>query len=353
MTEGFWRGRPVFLTGHTGFKGSWLSLWLHDLGAVVSGYALAPPSTPSLYELARVGEIVHGAHADVRDLPGLRQAMADARPEVVVHMAAQSLVRPSYEQPVATFATNVMGTVHVLEAARATPAVHAVVVVTSDKCYEDRAGSHAYREGDSLGGHDPYAASKACAELVTRSYRLAFGGAGPRIASVRAGNTLGGGDWARDRLVPDLVRALGGGRTAVVRNPDAVRPWQHVLEPLAGYLEVAERLHAGASGADDAWNFGPGAGSERSVSELATEVCVLWGTGAAWRHEPAGESASHETRVLTLDAARARARLGWAPRLDYHSTVRWTVDWYRAVAAGADARATTLDQIRRYRGLPR
>ncbi len=350
MTGDFWRGKSVLVTGHTGFKGSWLALWLHDLGARVSGYSLAPPSSPSLYELGRIADVVDGVEADVRDLARLHDTFARGRPEVVFHLAAQSLVRASYEQPAATFDTNVMGTVNVLEAARQTPSVRAVVIVTSDKCYENREWLWAYRENDPLGGHDPYSASKACAELVTASYRRSLmHERGAKVASVRAGNVIGGGDWARDRLVPDLVVALAAKRPAVIRNPASTRPWQHVAEPLGGYLLVAQRLYENADYAADAWNFGPHPEAVQPVSAIAESICALWGDGATWRHDASQQP--HEARTLTLDSTKARARLGWSPRLDHRAALEWTVDWYKTVSLRADAREKTLAQIRRYQEL--
>jgi CDP-glucose 4,6-dehydratase len=350
MTTDFWLGKSVLVTGHTGFKGSWLALWLHDLGARVAGYALPPPSSPSLHDLARMADLVDGVEGDVRDLDRLREVFAARKPEIVFHLAAQSLVRPSYEEPVATFDTNVMGAINVLEACRYARSVRAVVMVTSDKCYENREWHWAYREDDALGGHDPYSASKACAELVTASYRRAFlNDHGPRVASVRAGNVIGGGDWARDRLVPDLVTALAAKRPAIIRNPASIRPWQHVAEPLGGYLLVAQRLYEGSSDAASAWNFGPHPESVQPVSVIADRVCELWGDGATWRRDESQQP--HEARTLTLDSAKARAALGWRPRLGHDVTLEWTVDWYKTAARGSGAREKTLTQIRRYREL--
>ncbi len=342
----FWRGRRVFLTGHTGFKGSWLSLWLSEMGAEVTGYALPPPTKPSLYEAARVDGCVRSVTGDVRDAKALRLALREAAPSVVIHMAAQSLVRPSYENPAETFEVNVLGTANLLDAARAAEGVSAVIVVTSDKCYENREWLWAYRENEPLGGHDPYSASKACAEIVAASYRRSFfhDVKAPAVATVRAGNVIGGGDWARDRLVPDLVSAFCVNRAAMIRNPLAVRPWQHVLEPLSGYLMLAERLVSDKAAFSEAWNFGPGEGDSVPVSAVADRMAALWGEGASWAQEPG--SHVHEAHLLSLSAAKARARLGYRPRIGLDEALSLTVSWYKAHHQGADMRAATLEQIR-------
>ncbi|HEX6040826.1 CDP-glucose 4,6-dehydratase, partial [Longimicrobium sp.] len=311
------------------------------------GYSLPAPTEPSLYAAAAVNAGMTETIADVRDPAALDVAFAAFCPETVVHLAAQSLVRASYDDPVGTYATNVMGTVHVLDAARRTPGVRAVVVATSDKCYENREWEWGYREDEPMGGHDPYSSSKGCAELVTSAYRRSFfGGAdAPAVASVRAGNVIGGGDWAADRLVPDAMRAFGAGAPLVVRNPAAVRPWQHVLEPLQGYLLVARRLLEGA-GADQAWNFGGDHDDSRPVRYVADALAGLWGDGARWAQDPG--SHPHEALSLRLDSARARLRLGWRPRLSLPRALEWVVEWYRGVAHGGDPRALTLGQIARY-----
>jgi CDP-glucose 4,6-dehydratase len=350
----FWRGRRVFITGHTGFKGSWLCLWLTQLGARVSGYALTPPTEPSLFELARVGELIDHHSGDVRDLPSLEGSLRQAEPEVVIHMAAQSLVRTSYADPVTTFSTNVMGTVHLLDAARRVPSVRAVVIVTSDKCYFNEEWVWSYRENSRLGGEDPYSGSKGAAELAVTAYRHSFfdGLRQPAVAAVasaRAGNVIGGGDWALDRLVPDIMRSLLQRRPTLVRNPQATRPWQHVLEPLDGYLMLAERLLSDGHQFATSWNFGPPEHSERSVGWIIERLYALWQADFDWRrdHEPGPP----ENTFLKLDASKARAHLGWRCRLDLETTLSWIVDWFRRYQAGEDMRAVTHTQIERFMAL--
>ncbi len=342
-----WRGRRVFLTGHTGFKGSWLALWLHRLGAEVTGFALPPPTDPSLFATARIGELVTHVEGDVRDAGAVAEAMAGARPEVVFHLAAQPLVRLSYEEPVETYATNVMGTVHVLEAARRVGAA-ATVCVTTDKCYENREQIEPYRETDAMGGHDPYSSSKGCAELVVAAYRRSyFADAGLQLASARAGNVIGGGDYALDRLVPDLVRAFERGEAPAIRFLHAVRPWQHVLEALGGYLLLAERLLAGEAELAGAWNFGPADDDARAVSWIVERMRGAWGGGAAEAVGWTG-AAPHEAGLLRLDISKARAMLGWSPSLPLADALDWIVAWHKAVAAGEDPRAVTAAQIDAY-----
>ena len=348
----FWAGRRVLLTGHTGFKGAWLSLWLARLGAQVTGFALAPGTRPNLFEAigfppqrSRIG--------DIRDLAALTEAVTATEPEIVIHMAAQALVRPSYADPVGTFATNTMGTVHLLEAVRAVPDVRAVVVVTSDKAYENREWPYAYRETEAMGGRDPYSASKGCAELVTSAYRASFFGAGghpARIASARAGNVIGGGDYALDRLIPDIVRAFGAGESVEIRAPHAVRPWQHVLEPLAGYLRLAECL-AGTDGDRfaEGWNLGPADEDCRPVSDLVERLAQGWGDGARWHLSQ--KTHPHEATYLKVDASKARARLGWDRRLTLDTALAWTAAWYRAAASGAAPCALAEAEIARYEAL--
>lgn len=344
-----WRGRRVFLTGHTGFKGAWLALWLHRLGAEVTGFALPPPTQPSLFEQARVAELLTHVEGDIRDLDAVTAAMRAARPEMVFHLAAQPLVRLSYQQPVETYATNVMGTVHVLEAARQVGGVGAFVCVTTDKCYENREWVWPYRESDPMGGFDPYSSSKGAAELVVAAYRRSFmSDAGIGLASVRAGNVIGGGDWAEDRLIPDLIRAFASGAAPSLRAPHAVRPWQHVLDALAGYLLIAERLFAGEALAADAWNFGPADDDARPVSWIAERFRAAWGGDTA---APLADTREvpHEAGLLRLDTSKARSLLGWRPALPLAATLDWIVDWHRQIADGADARAVTCAQIDAYR----
>ncbi len=349
MSASLWRGRRVLVTGDTGFKGSWLSLWLHQLGAEVTGFALPPPTNPNLFEAARLGELIDHVEGDVRDLEAVTAVIAATRPEIVFHLAAQPLVRLSYEQPVETYATNVMGTVHMLEAARQVGGIAAFVCITTDKCYANREWIWPYRESDAMGGRDPYSSSKGCAELIVSAYRQSFFSVdgGLALASVRAGNVIGGGDWATDRLVPDLVRAFERGDAPVIRSPEAVRPWQHVLEALGGYLLIAERLFAGEERFADAWNFGPADNDARPVSWIVEQMQAAWG-GAADPIPFAGVSL-HEAGLLRLDCSRARALLGWQPALPLRDALDWIVVWHKAVADGADARAKTLEQIAAYR----
>lgn len=347
VSAGSWAGRRVLVTGHTGFKGSWLALWLEARGARVTGLALAPDTDPALFEVLGLGTRIEDHRADVRDPQAVARIFEASRPEVVFHLAAQALVRESYREPAATFETNVMGTVNVLEAARRCGSLRAVVVATSDKCYDNDETGRAFREGDALGGRDPYSASKAGAELVATAWRASFPdtpcGA---LATVRAGNVIGGGDWARDRLVPDLVRGFSAAQPVPIRNPGAVRPWQHVLEPLAGYLVVAERLLAGRADGATAWNFGPDPVGARPVAELVARAAARWGAGADWVLD--AEPQPHEARLLQLDSTQARARLGWAPRWSTDRAIDETIDWYRAHRRGADMRAFSLAQINRY-----
>jgi len=349
-----WRDRSVFLTGHTGFKGAWLALWLAGLGARVSGYALPPATTPSLFALAGVRDALSGHHlADVRDAAALARAVREAEPEVVFHLAAQPLVRLSYREPVETWGTNVMGTVNLLEAVRHCPSVKAVVVVTTDKCYENREWLWGYRETDGLGGHDPYSASKAAAELVADSFRKAFfsagvHGGGPLLATARAGNVIGGGDWSQDRLIPDAARAVAEGRSLRVRNPRATRPWQHVLESLRGYLLLAERLLAGDAGCADAFNFGPDPTGNVAVAEVLSRLAAQW-QGLSWE-VAAATDAPHEAGYLYLDSAKARRMLNWEPVWSLDEALARTASWYAAVAADPTvARRVTEEQLECFR----
>lgn len=351
MKPSFWNGRKVLLTGHTGFKGSWLSLWLQQSGAKVIGFSLAPPTEPSLFAAARVGEAMVDIRGDIRDAQHLLATFADHRPEIVFHLAAQPLVRQSYAEPVETFAANVMGTVHLLDAVRHTESVRAVVVVTSDKCYENKEWLWGYREDEPMGGYDPYSASKGCAELVAAAYRKSYFSTDHRVglATARAGNVIGGGDWARDRVLPDAVRALARGEPFVARRPAAVRPWQHVLEPLCGYLTLAERLHDEPGQYAEAWNFGPREEDTVPVADLLDRFIKHWGEGS-WRGEPR-PSGPHEAQLLRLDSAKARNRLGWSVALDLNETVQFAADWYRAACRGSatiDLRELTCRQIEQY-----
>jgi CDP-glucose 4,6-dehydratase len=349
VNSSFWRGKRVLLTGHTGFKGAWMTLWLGRLGAKVTGYALAAPTSPSLFELAGLEKRAEHIQADIRDLPALQRAFSQAQPEIAIHMAAQSLVRRSYADPAETFATNVMGTANFLEALRSQGGVRAALVVTSDKCYQSRDGAEGYREGDPLGGSDPYSSSKACAELVTASYRKSFflgQEARLAVASARAGNVVGGGDWAEDRLVPDILRALAKGESPQIRNPASVRPWQHVLEPLSGYLLLAERLWEEGASVAEAWNFGPGREDEKPVRFLAERLCGLWGLGQGWKDQAGLHPA--EAPVLRLDSSKARARLGWRPRWSLEQSLDAIVAWQRQYLAGADMQKFSLSQIGEY-----
>jgi CDP-glucose 4,6-dehydratase len=345
-----WNELSVFVTGHTGFKGSWLCLLLEELGARVTGYALPPPTDPSLFEAAAIGGSINSIIGDVRDYGALLEAMRAAAPDVVFHLAAQPLVRYSYDNPIETYATNVMGTVHVLEAVRTLGTVRAVVAVTSDKCYENREWVYPYRETDPMGGHDPYSSSKGCSELVAAAYRASYfmperlSEHGTALATVRAGNVIGGGDWALDRLIPDLVRAFEAGEAPVIRSPGAVRPWQHVLEALVGYVDIAERLLAGEARFAGPWNFGPADEDARPVGWIANRMAKAWGVASGWR-DWQGE-VPHEAGLLKLDCSKARAELGWRPTLTLDQAIDIIVAWHKAVGAGEDAREVSLRQIR-------
>jgi CDP-glucose 4,6-dehydratase len=355
MFGGAYSGRRVLVTGHTGFKGSWLCEWLLGLGAEVSGLALEPPTQPSLFdELDLARRIARHRIGDVRDLAQLRSATAEAAPEIVFHLAAQPLVRLSYDEPVQTYATNVMGTVNQLESVRSCGSVRAVVNVTSDKCYENRETGQAYRETDAMGGWDPYSSSKGCSELVTAAYRHSFFGQGSdvRVASVRAGNVIGGGDWAADRIIPDCVRALTAGQPVIVRNPEAVRPWQHVLEPLSGYLMLGGRLLAGDAAFDGPWNFGPRPGGAVRVREVVDAMTSAWGSGSWTTPDDAGPQ-PHEAHLLALDITKAQGELGWRPLYDVPQAVGVTARWYAARQGGADVGQLTRADIEGYEGAAR
>lgn len=350
LNPAFWAGRRVFLTGHTGFKGGWLALWLRELGAQVSGYALPPACAPVMYEAADVAALCETSTlADIRDAAALHQALERFAPELVLHLAAQPLVRESYRSPAETYATNVMGTLNVLEASRRCASVRAVLVVTTDKCYENREWLWPYREQDALGGHDPYSSSKACAEILCASWRDSFlREAGIALATARAGNVIGGGDWSVDRLIPDVLRAWQRGETVTLRFPQAVRPWQHVLEPLAGYLQLAQALLEHGDAYARAWNFGPDADGLVSVGDVVEQLAKNWPGVARWQVD--SDEQPHEAGLLTLDSSQARVRLGWRPRLSLQQTLLKTLDWHQAWCSGDNMQAFSRGQIAAYQG---
>ncbi len=344
INRGFWRNRRVLLTGHTGFKGAWLSLWLQSMGAEIQGVALAPAATPNLFDSARVGLDMRSCIQDIRNLDSMKSLVSKFKPEVLFHLAAQPLVRASYVDPVETYSTNIMGTVNILEAARHCESVRAVVNVTTDKCYENKELLWGYRETDAMGGDDPYSSSKGCAELVTAAYRRSFFSRGTTLlATARAGNVIGGGDWAADRLVPDILRAFERGLPAVLRNPKATRPWQHVLEPLAGYLELAEKLYSGFGGWDDAWNFGPAFDDAREVGWIADYLSLKWGRSSLWRVDDSPQP--HEATLLRLDITKATTLLDWRPHWTLSEALDKIVDWHKGWLNGDDARKLCLEQI--------
>jgi CDP-glucose 4,6-dehydratase len=352
MKSEFWKDKSVFITGHTGFKGSWLCLWLQLMGAKITGYSTKPPTSPSLFEMANVANGMTSIEGDVRDAALLLKALQAAQPEIVIHMAAQPLVRESYIDPVTTYATNVLGTVHLLDAVRQTKGIKAVVVVTSDKCYENREWFWSYREKSMLGGEDPYSSSKACSEMVVHSFRKSFfhpsrfDEHGVAVASVRAGNVIGGGDWAKDRLVPDTLQALLDGKAITVRNPHATRPWQHVLEPLNGYLTLAQALYDDGPRCVGAWNFGPYEFNDKTVGWIIERLYALWGAPFSWERDD--KPNPHENTYLKLDSSKARALLSWAPKLDLPTTLGWIVDWTKSYQAGKCMRTVTEGQIARF-----
>jgi CDP-glucose 4,6-dehydratase len=346
INPNFWRGKRVFLTGHTGFKGGWIALWLSEMGALVYGYSLAPVTTPALFATLKIGNrLANSTIADIRDATVLKQSMQAAQPDIVFHLAAQPLVRYAYQAPAETYAVNVMGTVNLLEAVRAVTSVRAVVNVTTDKVYENRERNEPYVEDEALGGYDPYSSSKACTELVTSAYRRSFmSTASIGLASARAGNVIGGGDWSADRLLPDFLRAIDAGKTLLIRYPDAIRPWQHVLEPLSGYLCLAERL-AQDVGLSQAWNFGPDQRDARSVKWIVDDLCRLI-PGASWQSETA--PLQHEAGTLKLDSSKAQQHLGWRPRWGLDTALEKTVSWHLAWKRGANMQAFSLAQIGEY-----
>jgi len=346
----FWKGKNVFLTGHTGFKGGWLSLWLTSMSAKVTGYSLAPNSTPSLFDVLEIDSLVEKSHiADIRDFVNMQKAMSEAKPDIVIHMAAQPLVRYSYANPVETYATNVMGTVHVLESTRSIDSIRATVIVTTDKCYENKEWVWGYRENESIGGYDPYSNSKGCAELVTSAYRQSyFSGADTnnKVASARAGNVVGGGDWSEDRLIPDAIKAFEAKLPLMIRNPLATRPWQHVLEPLSGYLILAQALYSQGAPFASSWNFGPRDGDNRSVKDVIDLFIAQWGGKARWEKE--GSEQPHEANLLKLDCSKAHSQLGWAPKWNLETAIEKIAQWQKAYQAKENMQEVSLRQINQY-----
>jgi CDP-glucose 4,6-dehydratase len=353
VNKKFWEGKSVLITGHTGFKGSWLSIWLHRMGAFVNGYSLAPPTVPNNFELTGIGNNINTIKGDITDFNSVEEAVKTCQPEIIFHMAAQSLVRKSYEDPVETYSTNIMGTVHLLEAVRKTDTVRAVINVTSDKCYENKEWVWGYRENDPMGGYDPYSSSKGCAELVTSAYLRSFfnpaeyGKHGMAIASVRAGNVIGGGDFGEDRLVPDIVRAFSNGESVHIRLPESVRPWQHVLEPISGYLMLAQRLYNEGGKYSGAWNFGPSEDCVKTVGWVVEKMANLWAHGAKWTSDNGNHP--HEAQLLKLDCSKARALLGWRSLFTIEKTMEWTADWYQVYCSSPTLlREKTEEQITMY-----
>jgi CDP-glucose 4,6-dehydratase len=351
----FWQGRKVLITGHTGFKGSWLSLWLQAMGAELRGIALAPTTTPALFDVAQVVKGMDSQLADIRDASVIARLVRDFQPEIIIHMAAQPLVRLSYQQPIETYAINIMGTVHVLEAARHAGSVRTIVNITTDKCYDNREWAWGYREDEPMGGHDPYSSSKGCVELVSNAYRKSFlNEAGIAMATARAGNVIGGGDWALDRLVPDTLLALEKGLPVKIRNPHATRPWQHVLEPLSGYLLLAEKMHeqgqtqasTQAQNFAEGWNFGPRDEDARTVQWIVEHLCQAWGPSASWQLQPGKHP--HEANYLKLDISKAKQRLQWAPRWSLEQALEHIIHWHRTWLDEQDVRALSIQQIHKY-----
>ena len=348
VDSAFWKDKKVFLTGHTGFKGSWLSLWLQLMGADVKGYSLGPPTTPALFNEACVAKGMQSQVGDIRDAETLRISMTGFNPDIVIHMAAQPLVRLSYREPIETYSTNVMGSLHVLEAARQCANLRAIVNVTTDKCYENREWEWGYRENEPMGGHDPYSNSKGCVELITSAYRNSFfnNPQGAALASARAGNVIGGGGWAEDRLIPDILRAFSSNRPVVIRNPQATRPWQHVLEPLSGYLVLTQNLWTGGSRFAEGWNFGPKDEDAKPVEWILNRMVATWGPSASWRLD--SDPQPHEARYLKLDISKARSRLGWSPSWNLETALGRIVNWHRAWLAHEDIRSICVDEISAY-----
>lgn len=348
----FWKNKKVLLTGHTGFKGGWLSLWLAQLGAKVTGYSLAAPTNPNFFDALDIaGKIDYTYEGDIRNLDFLSKIINKHKPEIIFHMAAQPLVRFSYQNPIETYSTNVMGTVNLLEAVRNCSEVRGVVVVTSDKCYENREQRYRYKEYDRLGGHDPYSNSKACAELVTQAYNLSYfnrSESSTKVATVRAGNVIGGGDWAEDRLIPDIIRALSNNQSPIIRHPDAIRPWQHVLEPLSGYLTVGRYLYNNEHFECPSWNFGPAAENEQTVSFIADNICKIWGNGKILPTAIKEHSAPHEATLLSLDNLKAEQELQWKPKWDIYTSLEKTIEWYKKYYSNREVEQITLQQLSEY-----
>lgn len=348
VNSSFWKGKKVFLTGHTGFKGSWMSLWLQSMGAVVKGYALTPPTNPSLFYEAKVSDNMESVIGDIRDLELMKKNMVSFNPEVLIHMAAQPLVRLSYNEPIDTYTTNVIGTVNVLEAARSCTNLKAIVSVTTDKCYENKEWPWGYRENESMGGHDPYSSSKGCAELVTSAYRRSFFNSSntASVASARAGNVIGGGDWAEDRLIPDILRAFEKTNPVIIRNPLSTRPWQHVLEPLSGYLVLAEQLYNNGDEFAEAWNFGPKDEDCKSVRWILDKMVMSWGNGAHWELDK--NNNPHEAGFLKLDCSKAGTKLNWYPKWDLEHTLKVIVNWHQDWRNGKFVKENCLEEIKSY-----
>jgi len=347
MNTSFWKGRKVLITGHTGFKGSWLSLWLQSMGAVIRGVSLEPPTNPSLFEIANIANIIDHHIEDIRNVHGLISLVYEFKPEIVFHLAAQPLVRYSYDNPIETYATNVMGTVNVLESARKAQSVRSIVNITTDKCYENQEWCWGYRENEPMGGHDPYSSSKGCAELISSAYRSSFlKDEDIAMATVRAGNVVGGGDWAKDRLVPDILHSLENSKKILIRNPKAVRPWQHVLEPLSGYLNLAESLYCDGQKDAEGWNFGPRDEDVKPVKWVVEKLCEEWGENASWSMQSGRHP--HEAGYLKLDISKARQRLQWEPRWTLETSLAKIVDWHKKWLAGSDMRSVCLEQISQY-----
>jgi len=353
----FWQGKRVFITGHTGFKGSWLCMWLNAMEAEVTGYALHPPTKPSLFEICKIDQLVTSIIGDVRDREKLKQCMQEAKPDIVIHMAAQPLVRDSYKNPVETYEINIMGTVHLLEAVRNCPGVKAIVNVTTDKCYDNKEWIWGYRENEAMGGYDPYSSSKGCAELVTSAYRNSFFNPkdyekhGVALASARAGNVIGGGDWANDRLIPDCISALIENRPIHIRSPHAIRPWQHVLEPLCGYLSLSEQLYKNGSIYAEGWNFGPADNDVKTVGWIVVKICSLWPDKAVYEVDNGDQP--HEANYLKLECSKAKTRLNWHPRWSIEETLHKIIEWTLAYKEGKVMREICLAQIDEYIGMPR